>query len=238
MRYCERCGKLTTPSKPVIQGPASIAVCTICSEPYNETKVAFIPPPPGPPPAPSTPIRKKVMSPLPYESIPPITVESSYLEGWSKNKISSNSVEYYLISIALVAAHTIYSKPINIKAPLITRCTLRLANCARINECGEPVLWRHRANANILAKRIESGLSILESNQSPETKRNTVADLFTFIVAEQVFCEGNNRAAYFLIVMLSFIYKVPIPKQSRLQNRPKISFRPRDIKKQYMNMGS
>jgi len=123
--------------------------------------------------------------------------------------------------LAIQAAREIRTRDEAQWATLMTRCTQSLAHCARTISEGKGVTWNgQRGGADtLLTREIQKVLAARPADV--DAGRRNLAKVFAFVIAEQVFNEGNNRGAYFLVTMLGEFNKIGLPAQEKFMTRNK-----------------
>ena len=89
--------------------------------------------------------------------------------------------------------------------------------------------------ADIISK-IEKTIDRVITTQNIQDCKGLLSRLSGYMVANQVFLEGNNRANYFLLIMLGEVFNISIPEPDKALKREKIGFSETNITKQFMKM--
>jgi hypothetical protein len=208
-----------SPKKVAIRMDAPSTIPTAPSVDASEGPILLMrrgPPPLLPPPMPKASASSS--SPVVVQALPELDVEARFALAISQKAGSEG-----LNALAVAAAREIRTRDESQWAPLLVRCTKGLAHCARMISEGQSVTWNgQRAGADVIfAKKVQTVLNARPTDN--EIGRAQLGSLFGFVIGEQVFNEGNNRGAYFLVSMLSEFHKIPLPAQEKFMARDKDS---------------
>jgi hypothetical protein len=198
-----------------------------------------IPPVPLGRPVPPPPLRPLVKAsasssrPLAEPPLPDLTIEARF-----NSAITHKFDEAQLNDLAIQAAREIRTRDESQWAPLLTRCTKSLAHCARKISEDRDVNWNGlRASADVLLTKEIKKVIDARPVDGDEGRRH-LATLFGFVISEQVFSEGNNRGAYFLVLMVGEFQKIALPAQEKFKGRDKdeSGFFKKKIAQQFVDM--
>lgn len=173
-------------------------------------------------------------SPIAEVPLPELPIEKAIERAAQSGKVSAD----YLNELAIQAARAIRTRDEAQWAPLFTRCTKALAHCARMTSEGQAVTWNaQRGNPDVILTKEIQKVVVARPADNDEGRRH-LGNLFGFVIGEQVFNEGNNRGAYFLVSMLSEFSKITLPPQEKFTTRNKdaAGFFKKKIAQQFMDM--
>jgi len=214
---------------PPVASPLDTASATSPGIPPAPLKRPVPPPPLRPPVNPSASSSR----PVAEQPLPELKIEAVF-----GSAVLDKFNESQLNELAIQAAREIRTRDESQWAPLLTRCTKSLAHCARMISENKAVDWNGlRASADVLLTKEIKKVIDARPADGHEGRRH-LATLFGFVIGEQVFNEGNNRGAYFLVVMVGEFQKIALPAQEKFKTRDKdaSSFLKKKIAQQFLDM--
>lgn len=89
-----------------------------------------------------------------------------------------------------------------------------------------------------IIEKLNLAINAMMAAQGEKERQEILCDFSGWMIANQVFVEGNNRANYFLLIMLGEITNTAIPSPALVLGREKIAFWPKKIAFQFKEMFS